>query len=1281
VPGAGSIVYPTGVIYTPNPGFTGTETFTISVNDGFNTAYTSITITVIPGPSLTLGAMPSICRGATTAQISFSDLTNVGSDTAVFSYTGGNQTWTVPPAVMSVRFDVKGASGGNDSHTATPNPGKGGRVEGNLTVSAGQVLNIMVGGAGSNGTTLGAPGGFNGGGNATFYFYGSAGGGGGASDIRIGGTALSDRVVVAGGGGGNGADGATAFAGGNGGGLVGGNAAANLGGSVATGGTQFSGGTGATFSSWAPGANGTFGNGGNGSTEGFSGGAGGGYYGGGGGMWSGGAGGSSYTSPTLASAVIHTQGQNTGHGEITVSYILPGTYNIVWDAPALSAGFANVTGAALPTTSPITINVPATAPPSFPGTYTGTLTISNGTCTSPTYPISVQIKQLPDVIVPGNQSLCDGAITTDINFTSSVITGSSISYNWVNDNPAIGLAAAGSLHIPAFTPVNGTAFPVVANITVTPVSNGCAGPSQTLQIVNNPIPVPSSTLTPPSICDNALFSYAPTSATPTTAFSWERAVISGLSNSAATGAGNVTEVLDNTSSNPVTATYVYTLTANGCSSTANVNVTVNPNPVLSTSLNPPSVCDNTVFNYVPMTATTAAVSTWSRSSVTGIANASSTGTGAITETLDNTTPFPVVVTYMNTLTIDGCSNTETISLTVNPKPELATPATPGPRCDSTLFNFIQSTSTPGTVFAWRRPAVSGIGNAAASGTGDINEYLVNTTPFPVTVIYTDTLKANGCLNVVSIPVTINPRPKLTSTLSPAGVCTNTLFNYAPSTLTPGTAFVWGRDTVRGISNVAVLDSGSVSESLNNFTDTAISVPYLYSLFANGCAHTQTVRVTIYPKPRLSNPVHTFDICDSTLFKFAPTSITPGAIFTWSRPYVSGINKVAAGGVDDPNEQLLNNTNVDVTTKYLYTIAANGCSNTDSIQVTVRPTPKLSSSVSPVVCSGAPFNFTLQSFTPGTTFKWSRAGVTGVIPATGNGIGNIGETLTTATSASVTASYLVTLTYEGCINKQFVNLKINPGPGVSAINVGTASACTNLQFANFGASTPPPAGVNYTWTATGASVWATGSNKQFALVNFTSPGTAVITLTATDGNACISSTTYTVNITAGSASVPTPVIYYNGQFIVQQTDVSNYQWGYDDAHTFDSSIFVGETHQNFAENAPDFANKLYWVMTTRNGCVQKSYYKAPAGVTSVNTIEADMKLYPNPAQNFVNVSINNEAEGNISVEVFNMLGQKLDIVPVDNHKAQVDVSKLPAGCYIIDCVSDGVKIASARFIKN
>ena len=57
---------------------------------------------------------------------------------------------------------------------------------------------------------------------------------------------------------------------------------------------------------------------------------------------------------------------------------------------------------------------------------------------------------------------------------------------------------------------------------------------------------------------------------------WSRAAISGISNAAASGTGNITETLVNTTSSPVNVTYVYTLTANGCTNTQNVVVTVNP---------------------------------------------------------------------------------------------------------------------------------------------------------------------------------------------------------------------------------------------------------------------------------------------------------------------------------------------------------------------------------------------------------------------------------------------------------------------------------------------------------------------------------------------------------------------------------------------------------------------------------------------------------------------------------------------------------------------------------
>ena len=81
-----------------------------------------------------------------------------------------------------------------------PNGGNGSTVTGIIDVVEGEILEIRVGGEG------GCPSaGYNGGGGGGTAGGANAGcGGGGASDIRIGGSALEDRLVVAAGGGGMG---------------------------------------------------------------------------------------------------------------------------------------------------------------------------------------------------------------------------------------------------------------------------------------------------------------------------------------------------------------------------------------------------------------------------------------------------------------------------------------------------------------------------------------------------------------------------------------------------------------------------------------------------------------------------------------------------------------------------------------------------------------------------------------------------------------------------------------------------------------------------------------------------------------------------------------------------------------------------------------------------------------------------------------------------------------------------------------------------------------------
>ncbi|MFN8287950.1 MAG: glycine-rich protein [Chitinophagales bacterium] len=248
-------------------------------------------------------------------------------DSVVFNSTGSAQTFTVPAGITTVTIKAWGAQGGDGQISGNIGVGgKGGYATGNLAVTPGQTLNVYVGGRGtpSTNSTI-CCGGFNGGGNAYGVSSTNArGGGGGASDVRVGGTALANRVLVAGGGGGGCWLGPSGIGtGGGGGGLTG--IAGNANDLDGGGGTQIAGGANGclTCCGGSTALVGSLGQGGGvapGCTNTLAGG-GGGYYGGGAGNNAGG--GSSYIGGVTAGST--TSGVNTGFGKVVVYWTTPST--------------------------------------------------------------------------------------------------------------------------------------------------------------------------------------------------------------------------------------------------------------------------------------------------------------------------------------------------------------------------------------------------------------------------------------------------------------------------------------------------------------------------------------------------------------------------------------------------------------------------------------------------------------------------------------------------------------------------------------------------------------------------------------------------------------------------------------------------------------------------------------------------------------------------------------------------------------------------------------------
>lgn len=259
-----------------------------------------------------------------------------GAKAAAFSYTGTVIDYTVP---VTGEYDITafGAQGGN-SAVGGHAGGLGGEATGLFTLTAGDTLEIAVGGAGGvgfHGVNLTYAAGSGGGGSFVVLSVGAgltplvvAGGGGGANYTAGGAGGGSDAAGHA-----SGSNGGSAGSrrGGGGGGGFGGNGADGSGNWVGGGGAGFPTLTGGHAERYLDNAGGyqsgahAGGFGGGGGSGGYGGGGGGGFSGGnsggGGGFGSGtgGGGGSSYVN-AIGSAALLTAGVRTGNGYISVTY-------------------------------------------------------------------------------------------------------------------------------------------------------------------------------------------------------------------------------------------------------------------------------------------------------------------------------------------------------------------------------------------------------------------------------------------------------------------------------------------------------------------------------------------------------------------------------------------------------------------------------------------------------------------------------------------------------------------------------------------------------------------------------------------------------------------------------------------------------------------------------------------------------------------------------------------------------------------------------------------------
>lgn len=565
------------------------------------------------------------------------------------------------------------------------------------------------------------------------------------------------------------------------------------------------------------------------------------------------------------------------------------------------------------------------------------VTSTNFTCTG-LDSVMVIVNPLPPIAAAATSAaICIGD-TTQLSATGG------ISYVWTPTDSLSDDSIANPLAFPTDT----TEYFVTGTD-----SKGCVN-IDSIEIIVNPLPGTSAIAAVPEICTGDSVQI---NATGGADYVW-------------TPADSLT---DDSISNPVaypsdTTNYVVKITDNnGCINYDSVVVIVNPLPVISLTASGTSIC---IGDTAQLSATGPPLSTYAWSPSDSI---SSTMVSNPLVFPSDTTTYTLTVTDSN-----FCIKKDSVTIVVNPLPLIVASASVVAICigDTTQLN-----ATGAVNFVW----------TPADSLND--DSIVNPLAYPsdTTIFYVTGTDGNGCVNIDSIEIIVNPLPLTTATAAAPEICIGDSVQLNAS---GGVNYAWtpaGSLTDNSISNPIAFPADTINYIVE-VTD------------GNGCIKTDSVTVVVNPLPVITITSATNPICFNDTTQL---NATGGDTYAWS-PSDSLNNPAIADPIAFP---------ADTTTYLVIVTDSNGCVNADSITILVNPLPGVDAGLNDSICIGD----TAQLFASGASaFAWS--------PNDSLSDDNIANPLA---YPSATITYTVVGTNNnGCSNTDSVEIFVNPLPVIT-----------------------------------------------------------------------------------------------------------------------------------------------------------------------------------------------------------------------------------------------------------
>ncbi len=568
--------------------------------------------------------------------------------------------------------------------------------------------------------------------------------------------------------------------------------------------------------------------------------------------------------------------------------------------------------------------------------------------------------------------------------------------------------------------------------------------------------------------------------------------------------------------------------------------------------------------------------------------------------------YSVIHTVVNS---NGCSDSETKTVTVRPNP-VANFSFPLTSCLGSPVSFTDLSSTPQGVivqYIW--------------DFGDGTPPLVIVFPSNPSVVHTfigaalshtvrlTVTTSTGCTAYVDKTVSSAPAPLANFIWSPASCQSQTVQFYDLSQTNGGGSIVswmWNfGDPLSGVNNVSTLQNPVHAFSTSGTYNVTL-------IIANnvGCSDTMMKMVTVNIPPVAG---FTYDtVCHGELTHFTDLSIAnapaivsyywdfgDGGISTLANP----IHLYASYGVYQVTHTVTN---------------SNGCSDSKTKTVSVKPNPVAGFSFTSSTCAGSPVAFTDFSFVPagnmGFIVKWVWEFGDGTPPLVIHFPNSPNVSHTFAGSATPYIVRLTVTTSAGCSDWEEHAVTCTPTPVAAFTQSGLLCFMEPVQFTNLSQTNGGGPIVAWQWNFGDP---ASGMNNTSALQNpvhlFTGTGSYTISLQVTNSSGCSDTFSSTTSINLPPVANFTATTACHGQ-PTQFTDLSianapvivSYLWDFGDGMT---------SAQQSPVHTYSYAGlyNVALVVVNSNGCRDTIIQPVTVRIRPVAAFSADTVVQGNPTQ--------------------------------------------------------------------